>query len=86
MGNVVCKLDFIVTKLLHQVDLVLGMNWLESWNPMIDWPKKIVNIWTGSQWEQLRGRLLDEEHAIGTIKIFTYMEIEADQTMDFEIL
>ena len=30
MGNFVCRLNFTVTKLLHQVDLVLGVNWLES--------------------------------------------------------
>ena len=86
MGNLVCRLDFTVTKLLHQVDLVLRVNWLESWNVVIDWSKQTVNIWTGSQWEQLCSRLLGEEHQIGTVKIFTYMESVADHSMDFTIL
>ena len=31
------KLDLTVTKLLHSVDVVLGMNWLCTVNPIIDW-------------------------------------------------
>ena len=31
------KLDLTVTKLLHSVDLVLGINWLQTVNPIIDW-------------------------------------------------
>ena len=86
MGNIVCKLDFTVTKLLHRVDLVLGVDWLEMWNPVIDWQNQVVNIWTGVQWEQLRGTFLNGEHAVGTVKIFSYMEHSADQVLDFEIL
>ena len=31
------KLNLTVTKLLHNVDVVLGMNWLCTVNPIIDW-------------------------------------------------
>ena len=31
------KLDLTVTKLLHSVDFVLGINWLQTVNPIIDW-------------------------------------------------
>ena len=31
------NLDLIVTKLLHSVDVVLGMNWLCTVNPIINW-------------------------------------------------
>ena len=37
VGNIVCSVDFTVTKLLHDVDVVLGMTWLQLWNPLIDW-------------------------------------------------
>ena len=37
VGQTVSYEDFTVTKLLHGVDLVLGMTWLQRWNPMIDW-------------------------------------------------
>ena len=47
MGSIVCKLDFTMTKLLHQMDLVLGVDWLEMWDPVIDWQNQVVNIWIG---------------------------------------
>ena len=47
LGNFVCTMNFTVTKLLYQVDLVLGIDWLERWNPFIDWQKQTVNIWIG---------------------------------------
>ena len=31
------KMDFTVTSLLHDVDLILGINWLQLVNPLIDW-------------------------------------------------
>ena len=36
VGKTVCKVDFTVTQLLFGVDLVLGINWLALWNPVID--------------------------------------------------
>ena len=31
------KVGLTVTTLLHEVDLVLGINWLQSVNPVVDW-------------------------------------------------
>ena len=31
------KIGVIVTNLLHEVDLVLGTNWLQLVNPVVDW-------------------------------------------------
>ena len=86
MGNFVCSVDFTVTKLLHQVDMVLGVNWLARWNPVIDWQTQRINIWTGMCWERLQGRILDEVHAVGTVKVFDYRCVEIDPGLDFEIL
>ena len=33
-------MNFTVTKLLSAVDCVLGMDWLQQWNPVIDWRKQ----------------------------------------------
>ena len=30
------KMDFTATSLLHDVDLILGINWLQLVNPLID--------------------------------------------------
>ena len=31
------KAGLTVTNLLHEVDLVLGINWLQLVNPVVDW-------------------------------------------------
>ena len=31
------KIGLTVTNLLHEVDLVLGINWLQLVNPVVDW-------------------------------------------------
>ena len=36
VGKSICWVDFTVTKLLKDVDLVLGVNWLSVWNPVVN--------------------------------------------------
>ena len=36
VGKSVCRVSFTMTKLLHDVDLLLGINWLSQWNPVIE--------------------------------------------------
>ena len=38
------KIGLTVTNLLHEVDLVLGMNWLQLINPVIDWGSGRLHI------------------------------------------
>ena len=45
VGTAVCQLTFTVTKLLSNVDVVLGMDWLKTWNPVIDWRKQRIYLW-----------------------------------------
>ena len=37
LAGVTTKTDFTVYRLLHDVDIVLGVNWLKTINPIIDW-------------------------------------------------
>ena len=53
VGKSMCHVNFIVTKLLRNVDLVLGVNWLALWNPVIDWRKQQMTIWIGKEWSQV---------------------------------
>ena len=39
IGELGVHMNFTVTKLLSDVDCVLGMDWLQYWNPVIDWKK-----------------------------------------------
>ena len=70
VGESVCKISFTVTKLLSNIDVVLGMDWLKRWNPMIDWKKQTMYIWVNGMWNHVHGILLDVEQHIGTIKEF----------------
>ena len=38
VGNRICQITFTVTKLLSNVDVVLGTDWLMRWNPVLKMP------------------------------------------------
>ena len=63
------KLDLTVTKLLHDVDLVLGINWLQTVNPIIDWrgARMFLPESLGSSF--LAGFWLDAIEKIGTVQV-----------------
>ena len=61
----------MVSHLLHDVDIVLGMNWLKSVNPIIDWCSGRVYLIDGVHTALLEGKWLSSEHAIGTVKILS---------------
>ena len=49
------KWNFIATPLLHNVDLVLGIEWLKKWNPIIDWASEIVVLRVDQPWITVKG-------------------------------
>ena len=70
-GQIVSYEDFTVTKLLHGVDVVLGMTWLRHWNPLIDWVQQVLYVRTQEGWARITGLLLDKKHQIGTVKLLS---------------
>ena len=88
VGKSVYRIDFTVTKLLHEVDLLLGINWLLTWNPVIDWQKQIVNMWTGFEWDQVTGNLLNSRHEIGIVKDSVHCGVSEseDKVPDFTVV
>ena len=86
VGDSVCKLSFTVTKLLSNVDVVLGMDWLQRWNPVIDWRKQTLYIWVNGVWNHVHGVLLDAEQKIGTVKSFSDYFGEVHCIPDFSII
>ena len=70
-GQIVSYEDFTVTKLLHGVDVVLGMTWLRRWNPLIDWVQQVLYIRTQEGWAHIKGLFLDKKHQIGTVKLLS---------------
>ena len=86
VGTATCSLAFTVTKLLSNVDVVLGMDWLCTWNPVIDWRKQELYMWVHGQWEHVNGVLLDAENKVGTVKLFDGYFGDAVAVPDFVVM
>ena len=71
LAGVTTKTDLTVSRLLHNVDIVLGVNWLKSVNPLIDWCSGKVYMPNAIHTALLEGRWLSSEHAIGTVRILS---------------
>ena len=63
------KLDLTVTKLLHNVDVVLGINWLQTVNPIIDWRGAQMFLPESLGTSFLAGFWLDAAEKIGTVQV-----------------
>ena len=81
VGEAVSKITFTVTKLLSNVDLVLGMDWLVQWNPVIDWRRQILHIYVNRHWTQVYGTLLDAAQQAGTVKILNPYSVLCEKRM-----
>ena len=68
------KIDLIVSKLLHDVDIMLDINWLESVNPIIDWCGGKIYLPNAIHTAFLWGSWLDQQFKIGTVKIISTHE------------
>ena len=86
VGRSVCKMSFTVTKLLSNVDVVLGMDWLRTWNPVIDWRRQKMYIWVQGEWDHVNGVLLETEQKIGTVKIFDDYLGDVTSVPDFTVI
>ena len=87
VGNATCKIRFTITKLLSNVDVVLGMDWLAQWNPVIDWRRQVMHIWVNNQWDYINGVLQDATQAAGSVKIIDdYASVSHVQHSDWVIM
>ena len=63
------KMDFTVASLLHDVDLILGINWLPLVNPLIDWKLNRLFLPDAMGTTLLPSDWLDAQQHIGTVKV-----------------
>ena len=70
-ASVTTRIDLTLSHLLHDVDIVLGVNWLKHVNPIIDWCNGRVYLPGAVHTALLEGKWLSSEHAIGTVKILS---------------
>ena len=68
------KTGLTVTNLLHDVDLVLGMNWLQLVNPVIDWCGGKLYIPNAVHTALLQGSWLENYIKVGTVTVLSSEE------------
>ena len=61
----------MLSHLLHDVDIMLGVNWLKYVNPIIDWCSGRVYLPGAVHTALLEGKWVSSEHAIGTVKMLS---------------
>ena len=77
-----------VTALLHEVDLVLGMNWLELVNPVVDWSSGKIYLPNSVHTALLQGDWLSGHVQAGTVTVLAghdQLKTMADQRMTSQI-
>ena len=80
-GSVLAKVPLTVTKMLENVQLILGINWLEIFNPLIDWKNHQLWLQTSEGPVGVRGTLSNRQSDMGTIKVLASMgdDLNKDQ-------
>ena len=72
------KIDFTVSDLLHNVDIVLGITWLKQHNPLVDWSSGTLYILDSHSLMRLFGEWLHAKYKIGTVKLlYSHEDLEA---------
>ena len=72
------KIDCTVSDLLYEVDLILGITWLQETNPLIDWSSGTLYIPDSQSMIRLFGEWLQSKYQTGTVKIlYSHEEIES---------
>ena len=79
VGEASSLIRFTITKLLSNVDIVLGMDWLARWNPVIDWRRQVIHLYVNRHWTQVHGVLLDGTQQVGTVKILDAYRVSEEK-------
>ena len=78
------KTGLTVTSLLHDVDLVLGINWLQTVNPIVDWCGANLYVPNAVHTALLKGHWLEDHVKVGTVTVLSSEE-ELDKLKDERI-
>ena len=70
-AGLIVKVGLTVTNLLHEVDLVLGMNWLQLVNPVVDWGSGRLYIPNAAHTALLQGDWLEGHVQSGTVTVLS---------------
>ena len=78
------KIGLTVTNLLHDVDLVLGMNWFQTVNPIVDWCGAKLYVPNAVHTALLHCNWLENYVKVGTVTVLCSEE-ELDKLKDERI-
>ena len=68
MGKSIFHERMTVTELMPDVDIVLGMSWLEKINPLINWTTHTLYLPDQGQYVPVKGQSPDQGHKLGTVQ------------------
>ena len=68
------NIGLTITNLLHDVDLVLGMNWLQTVNPILDWCGAKLYVPNAVHTALLQGNSLEDYVKVGTVTVLSSEE------------
>ena len=69
------KVGLTVTNLLHEVDLVLGSNWLQLVNPVVDWCGARIYVPNAVHTALLQGDWLQDHVQAGAVSVLSGEEV-----------
>ena len=55
IGSIPCRLSLTAVPMMEGVQLILGKDWLDIMNPLVDWRSNTVYLRNGSQLEPIQG-------------------------------
>ena len=68
------KVGLTVTNLLHEMDLMLGINWLQLVNPVVDWCSAKLYVPNAVHTALLQGNWLADHVQAGTVTVLSSKE------------
>ena len=83
-AGLIVKTGLTVTNLLHDVDLVLGINWLKLVNPIVDWCGAELYVPNAVHTALLQGNWLEDHVKVGTVIVLSSEE-DLDKLKDERI-
>ena len=80
LGDMTTHADLTVTTLLHNIDIILGINWLTSVNPLIDWQGYTMYLNTGNGLTAVKCANAPEGIKSGTVKVLQLPFVQQSPT------
>ena len=67
VSNKNCKVDLTVCPLMKDIDVILGINWLQMTNPLIDWSTPRIVFTEGSEISTIAGTWMESTVPVGQV-------------------